>query len=86
LSDIELEDSNLKLQRQLRSSNLKRNLEYYIIPTIINHYDIAALRVLVEKESQDIWIQRKSLEDLLNKEENIVGFISCLTTLNVNTG
>jgi len=36
----DMEDSNLRLQRQLKSSNLKRNLEDYVIPTITNQYDI----------------------------------------------
>ena len=78
-------ESSLKFTRQLRSDKLKRNLEYYIIPTIINNYDVAALRVLVQNGSEEIWFKRRILEEMLCKENNVVGFISCLTTLNVNT-
>ena len=74
----------LKVTRQLRSIKLKNYLKSYICPNVLNYYDIAAVRVLIEESSDEIWLTRRTLEELFGKEEHIVGFISCLTALRIS--
>ena len=63
----------LKAIDRLKYKTLQKALESYIVPIVLNNYEVAAVRVLF-KENEEIWTKRIKLEELLRNEEKIVGF------------
>lgn len=71
-----------KPKRQLKSSLLKDSLKAYLLPHILNHYEIVCVRALLRSENDyEVWTKRRWLERILDNDENIVFFISCITAV-----
>jgi len=68
--------------RELRSKPLKNCLKAFILQHVCNHYDVAAIRALVKKNSKnEIWKTRRVIEDEFDNDRHIAGFFSCVTAL-----
>jgi len=70
-----------KPNRELRSEKLKKSLKAYVVPIVIKHYQVIALRALMENTENDanIWEKRRRMEGILSTEKSIAGFFSCIT-------
>lgn len=64
--------------KQLRSNVLKKALKAYIVPAFCNKYEVCSFRVFWE-DLDSIWIKRHQLESLLERDNRIVAFFSCIT-------
>ena len=76
--------SNITPKRQLRNNFFKNGLKSYLLPCIMGNYEVAAVRALVKDEAEP-WYERRKLEEILIKDEHIVGFFSCITAIFVTT-
>ena len=63
----------LKAVSQLKSRKIKNFVKSYLQPKITDNYESAAIRVLIEKSSEEIWLKSRILEHTLNEDEHIVG-------------
>ena len=72
-----------KVNKEFQSAISKRALKSYIVPVIVKHYQVIAVRALLDKDESDrsIWGKRRRMESLLNTENSIGGFFSCITGL-----
>ena len=53
-----------------------------IVEKVTSKYQVIAVRALLNQSSQkELWNVRRILEETLNKDEHVVGFISCGTAL-----
>jgi len=69
--------------REFRSRSLKRALNAYVIPVILKKYQVVAIRSLLKHKEEEslIWGKRRRMEMLLNKDDHIAGFFSCITAM-----
>ena len=70
--------------KELRSQPLKSALKSCIVSKVGQKYQIIALRALVN-ENSELWNTRRKLEEILNNDTHIVGFISSGTALKQTT-
>ena len=71
-------------RRQLRSEVLKRAMRAYIVSPVIRKYHVIAVRAMwssTEKSEDLIWGKRRQIEDILLRNDKIVAFFSCITTM-----
>ena len=75
-------ETELRVRRQIKSTVLKNSLKSFVLPHVIENYEVAAIRTLV-KTGDAVWMKRRILEEILCKNDKIVGFFSCLTAMEV---
>ena len=76
----ENEDPKIEVKKEMKSIVLKSALKSFVLSHVTNHYEVAAVRLLVEVKN-DIWLVRRRMEEKLANLKEVVGFISCLTAL-----
>ena len=76
----------VKPNRRLPPNTLKQALCAFVVLVVSERYNVVALRVLSKMENNRIWKaneqvapKRKQLETLLEKNEEVILFISCIT-------
>ena len=69
---------------RLKSEVLKTALKSFVVPNIVNSYQVCAIRALWYNEDAPslIWGKRAQLENIISSVQNVVGFFSCVTALN----
>ena len=71
-----------KPKRQLKSTLLKDSLKTYLLPCILNHFEVVCVRALLRTENDyDVWAKRRYIEKTLDSDRNVVFFISCITAV-----
>ena len=53
-------------------------MKAYIVPPFCKSYQICAVRAFWQKRDS-IWGKRRQLEEILNDDERVVAFFSCIT-------
>ena len=70
----------LKPQKQLRSSFIRNSLKSFVVASLIKKFQVCAVSALALKQ-RNIWLQRRKMEKLLQDNEHIVGFFSCIIAM-----
>ena len=64
--------------QRLNSNIIKNALKAYIVPPFCKSYQICAVRAFWQNRDS-IWGTRRQLEEILNDDERVVAFFSCIT-------
>ena len=82
VSDSEVEESPIKIipKGELKSTILKGALKTFVLQHVVKYYETAAIRCIV-RDSNELWLVRQQIENALDKDRHVVGFISCPTAL-----
>ena len=70
-------------KRELRSKVMKEALKAYIISPVAAKYHVCAVRLLWPQryDITDMWEKRKEADELINRMDKVVTFISCVTAV-----
>ena len=72
-----------KAVKELRSSLIRNSLKSFVVSPLIRKFQRCAVRAIcigtLSKENK--WFQRRKMEKLLEDNEHIVCFFSCITAM-----
>ena len=72
-----------KAAKELRSSLIRNSLKSFVVSPLIRKFQVCAVRTIcigiLSKEN--MWLQRRKMEKLLEDNEHIVCFFSCITAM-----
>ena len=72
-----------KAVKELRSSLIRNSLKSFVVSALIRKFEVSAVRAICAGtlSKENIWLQRRKMEKLLEDNEHIVCFFSCITAM-----
>ena len=72
-----------KAAKELRSSLIRNSLKSFVVAPLIRKFQVCAVRAICvgTLNKENIWLQRRKMEKLLEDNEHIVCFFSCITAM-----
>ena len=72
-----------KAAKELRSSLIRNSLKSFVVAPLIRKFQVCAVRAICvgTLNKENIWLQRRKMEKLLEDNEHIVCFFFCVCAL-----
>ena len=72
-----------KAAKELRSNLIRNSLKSFVVSPLIKKFQVCAVRAIciVNLSKENIWLQRRKMEKVLEDNEHIVCFFSCITAM-----
>ena len=72
-----------KAAKELRSSLIRNSLKSFVVSPLIRKFQVCAVRTICigNLSKENIWLQRRKMEKVLEDNERIVCFFSCITAM-----
>ena len=72
-----------KAVKELRSSLIRNSLKSFVVSALIRKFEVSAVRAICTGtlSKENIWLQRRKMEKLLEDNEHIVCFFLCITAM-----
>ena len=72
-----------KAAKELRSSLIRNSLRSFVVSPLIKKFQVCAVRAICigNLSKENIWLQRRKMEKVLEENEHIVCFFSCITAM-----
>ena len=72
-----------KAAKELRSSLIRNSLKSFVVSPFIKKFQVRAVRAIClgNLTKENIWLQRKKMEKVLEDNEHIACFFSCITAM-----
>ena len=72
-----------KAAKELRSSLIRNSLKSFVVAPLIRKFQVCAVREICvgTLNKENIWLQRRKMEKLLEDNEHIVCFFLCITAM-----
>ena len=72
-----------KTTKQLRSSVIRNSLKSFVVASLTKKFQVCAVRAICigTLSKENIWLQRRKMEKLLEDNEHIVWFFSCIIAM-----
>ena len=72
-----------KAAKELRSNLIRNSLKLFVVSPLIKKFQVCAVRAICigNLSKENIWLQRRKTEKVLEDNEHIVCFFSCITAM-----
>ena len=72
-----------KTPKELRSNLIRNSLKLFVVAPLIRKFHVCAVRAICigTLSKENIWLQRRKMEKLLEENEHIVCFFSCIAAM-----
>ena len=72
-----------KVAKELRSNLIRNSLKSFVVSPLIKKFQVCAVRAICigNLSKENIWLQRRKMEKVLDDNEHIVCFFSCITAM-----
>ena len=72
-----------KAAKELRSSLIRNSLKSFVVSPLIKKFQVCAVRAICigNLSKENIWLQRRKMEKVLEDNEHTVCFFSCITAM-----
>ena len=72
-----------KAAKELRSRLIRNSLKSFVVSPLINKFQVCAVRAICigNLSKENIWLQRRKIEKVLEDNEHIVCFFSCIAAI-----
>ena len=72
-----------KAAKELRSNLIRNSLKSFVVSPLIKKFQVCAVRAICigNLSKENIWLERRKMEKVLEDNEHIVCFFSCITAM-----
>ena len=72
-----------KAAKELRSNHIRNSLNSFVVAPLIRKFQVCAVRAICigTLSKENIWLQKRKIENLLEENEHIVCFFSRITAM-----
>ena len=72
-----------KAAKELRISLMRNSLKSFVVSSLIRKFQVCAVRVICmgNLSKENIWLERRKMEKVLEDNEDIVCFFSCIIAM-----